>query len=265
MEKYEKGARFATPPAERLDTQAIGRGTTSPVRSLYRDETESSLGLASMLLLAPVNYFLASIVWTIEMARIMTLPEGAWIVLGFLLDGAGPRSGYDLQAQAARSVAHFWPLTKAHVYTALPRLEAAGYVISQHIQQSGVPDKRVYAPTEQGKVAFGIWLANADLGMAKLRHPLLVKTFFGGTLSRDNFSELLDRHETRCLTEIKRYKALIQGAEAATLLEKARFRMLAIRHGIISLEADLIWIVEARKALGLQECSCHTIFNPPAP
>ncbi|MEB0283995.1 PadR family transcriptional regulator [Sphingomonas sp. 10B4] len=180
----------------------------------------------------------------------INLPEGAWIVLGFLLDGAEPRSGYDLQAQAARSVAHFWPLTKAHVYTALPRLEAGGYVISTHVEQTGVPDKRVYAPTKEGEAAFRTWLTDTDLGMAKLRHPTLVKTFFGNNLSHDDFSALLDRHEARCLGGIERYTALIQSAEASPAAQEARFRLLAIRHGTLSLEADLKWIAEARKAVG---------------
>lgn len=171
-------------------------------------------------------------------------------MLGFLLDGAGARSGYDLQAQAARSVANFWPLTKAHVYTALPRLESAGYVISRHVEQTGVPDKRVYAPTNEGEGAFRTWLTDTDLGMPKLRHPTLVKTFFGNNLSHDDFSALLDRHEARCLSGIERYTALIQAAEAASDAREAGFRLLAIRHGILSLEADLKWTAEARKAVG---------------
>ena len=184
-----------------------------------------------------------------KVATGIDLPEGAWIVLGFLLDGAGPRSGYDLQAQAARSVAHFWPLTKAHVYTALPRLEAAGYVVSKHVEQTGVPDKRVYAPTKEGEKAFQTWLTDTDLGMAKLRHPTLVKTFFGNNLSHDDFSALLNRHEARCLSGIERYMALIQAAKSAPDAQAVRFRLLAIRHGILSLEADLRWISESRKAV----------------
>jgi DNA-binding PadR family transcriptional regulator len=182
-----------------------------------------------------------------ERANAPSLPEGAWIVLGFLLDGEGARSGYDLQAQAARSVADFWPVTKAHVYTALPRLEAAGFLTSQLVEQSGAPDKRIYTPTTEGAAAFARWLTDTDLGRAKLRHPILVKTFFGSALSPEVFADLLDRHEALCLSEIERYKALIEHAESIPMRRETRYRLLAIRHGIISLEAELAWIAEARK------------------
>lgn len=179
------------------------------------------------------------------------LPDGAWIVLGFLLDGAGPRSGYDLQAQAARSVANFWPLTKAHVYAALLRLEAAGLVSSTHVEQTGLPDKRVYSPTLAGEEAFGAWLNEADLGAPKLRHPLLVKIFFGGALKPETAVSVLNHHEARCRESLARLTGLIERAEASGRTKSARFRLLAIRHGVISLEAELAWIAETRDAFGV--------------
>lgn len=200
-----------------------------------------------------------------EVANVPSLPEGAWIVLGFLLDGEGARSGYDLQAQAARSVANFWPVTKAHVYTALPRLEAAGFLTSQHVEQSGAPDKRIYTPTAAGAAAFTAWLTDTDLGKTKLRHPILVKTFFGSALPPAVFTDLLDRHEAHCVAEIERYAALIERAESTPLMHETRYRILAIRHGILSLEAELTWITEARRlAVAASQQRIERLQNPHA-
>lgn len=192
---------------------------------------------------------MSSIVWTSKNASVLALPEGAWIVLGFLLDGAGPRSGYDLQAQAARSVAHFWPITKAHVYSALPRLESAGLVTSEHVEQIGVPDKRIFKPTPLGRSAFTQWLMDTDLGAAKLRHPLLVKIFFGSMLAPAALHDLLDRHEKQCRQGIAQFKSLIDAAKIAGSVEEKKFRLLTIRHGVASLEAELKWIISARKII----------------
>lgn len=192
-----------------------------------------------------------SLVWTNSLASEIDLPEGAWIVLGFLLDGEGPRSGYDLQAQAARSVAHFWPITKAHVYSALPKLERAGCVTSQKIEQASLPDKLSYAATEDGAKAFAGWLMDADLGSAKLRHPLLVKAFFGGSLPSNTLGDFLTRYEQQCLQKIAAFRALLsRPSEEAP--QNALFRQLSIRHGVIALEGDLAWIGEVRDTLKIK-------------
>lgn len=174
------------------------------------------------------------------------LPAGAWIVLGFLLDGSGPRAGYALQAQAARSVAQFWPVTKAHVYAALPRLEAAGLVTSELVEQTGAPDKRVYAATDAGRSGFTAWLGDADLGGATLRHPLLVKIFFGAALPPRLLAAMLAQQETRCREGIADYQRILARA-AAERSKSASYRRLAIRHGILALEAELAWIAEVQR------------------
>lgn len=191
------------------------------------------------------------------------LPVGAWIVLGFLLDGAGPRSGYDLQSQAARSVAHFWPITKAHVYSALPRLEAAGLVEGTAVAQQGLPDKRLFTGTQAGEQAFARWVATGNLGTGSLRSPMLVKTFFGGVLQPADMRAMLDRHEAACLVRLERFRQLEQRAQFQNN-HAARLRGLTIRHGILTLEAELTWIAEARLAFASDRRSAAIGHGDPA-
>ncbi len=174
---------------------------------------------------------------------------GGWLVLGLLMDPPA-RSGYDLQALAARSVAHFWPITKAHVYAELPRLEALGYVRGSAVRQSGVPDKRVYTPTPQGKAAFSRWLAEVDLGEPKLRHPLLVKVFFGAALPPAVLAAELDRHAAELSALRATYTTLLEQSAGGRRSRAATMRALTLRHGVRRIAADLAWLADVREAIG---------------
>ena len=176
------------------------------------------------------------------------LPTGAWIILGLLLDGGPARSGYDLQAQAARSVANFWPVTKAHVYAALPRLEAAGFVRSEAIVQLGSPDKKLHAATQNGRAAFSAWLNDTDLGNPTLRHPMLVRIFFGAALSKDALNDQLNIFESETRKVRASYAGLLDAIVQRGNGGVAVWRQLAILHGVRRLDADLEWIAEVRAA-----------------
>src|SRR5439155_2920920 len=52
------------------------------------------------------------------------LSPSAYAVLGLLAQQ--PSAGYELGARAATSIAHFWPLTRTHIYTELERLKGSG-------------------------------------------------------------------------------------------------------------------------------------------
>src|SRR6266511_3546714 len=71
------------------------------------------------------------------------LSPGAQAVLGLL--SRQPTSGYELGSTAERTIAHFWPITRAHIYAELARLEAAGLVTATEVSQQRRPDKRVYS------------------------------------------------------------------------------------------------------------------------
>lgn len=171
-------------------------------------------------------------------------PGGA-IVLGLLLDGHGARSGYDIQKQAAASVAHFWPVTKAHVYAELPKLEASGMVTSKAVTQTKSPNKKLYDVTHNGKAALREWLANVDLGEPKLRHPLLLCIFFAADMERSALISAIDTHQARTEATLDRYRQLY-GREPAMDQGQQRGRRLVLLHGVRRLEADLSWLGDVR-------------------
>jgi DNA-binding PadR family transcriptional regulator len=177
-----------------------------------------------------------------------TSAPGGWVALGLLVQDS-PQSGYDLTSLVSRSIGHFWPLTKAQIYAELPKLEASGFVVGEAVTQENLPDKRLYRATREGKKAFQAWLRTVQLGEARLRHPLLLKIWFGTFLDPEHLAAEIEA--ARGLFE-KRKEEFEKLHDRASRQESAqsrpdsalRMRKLAIRHAILRLEAEQRWLEE---------------------
>jgi PadR family transcriptional regulator, regulatory protein AphA len=167
------------------------------------------------------------------------LSPGAYAVLGLL--SREPTSGYELGSLAERTIAHFWPITRAHIYAELGRLEDAGLVTATEVSQRGRPDKRVYAITEQGERALDAWLETADLGDERRRHPLLLKVFFGDRMRPDRLAGLLAAERERYQALRERYLAVAAALEGDP---HAVMRRATVLYGVRCAEAQLAWLDE---------------------
>ncbi len=123
------------------------------------------------------------------------LSTGGYVVLGLLLDE--PASGWDLARKIDSSIAHFWPLTKAHVYAELPKIAGREWASAQEIAQSGAPDRRVYTATAAGRRAFRDWIAHVDLTDERGRQPLQLQLFFAAHADPAKLRQLLHTWEER--------------------------------------------------------------------
>lgn len=164
----------------------------------------------------------------------------AHVLLGLLLDE--PRSGYELAKVVERSVGHFWPITKAHVYVELPRLAEAGLAVGSRIVQSSLPDKMVFEATEAGAAAFAEWLETSDLGEPRLHHPLLLKLFFASRLPAPVVAALTATRRKEIGSVIANYEERL-----ATLPDASR--RLTLRYGILRLRAELEFLDEVEATL----------------
>ncbi len=124
-------------------------------------------------------------------ATTKVMSTGGYAVLGLLLDG--PVSGWDLAIAAGRSISHFWPVTRAHIYTELPKIAHRGWATSTSVAQRHSPDKRVYRATEAGRDAFRLWLATVDLTEERGRQPLQLQLFFAAHSTPEHTAALLDK------------------------------------------------------------------------
>ncbi len=167
------------------------------------------------------------------------LSPGAHAVLGLL--SREPTSGYELGSLAERTIAHFWPITRAHIYAELGRLEDAGLVTATEVAQRGRPDKRVYAITEAGDRTLDEWLASADLGDERRRNPLLLKVFFGDRMTPERLASLLAAERAHCEANRARYAAVAAALEGDP---HAVMRRATVLYGVRCAEAQLAWIDE---------------------
>jgi DNA-binding PadR family transcriptional regulator len=178
------------------------------------------------------------------------LSPGAHAVLGLL--SREPTSGYELGSLAERTIAHFWPITRAHIYAELGRLEDAGLVTATEVAQRGRPDKRVYTITQAGERALDAWLASADLGHERRRNPLLLKVYFGDRMPADRLAALLADERARCQANRAHYAALAAALEGDP---HAVMRRATVLYGARCAEAQLAWLDEVEPMLALTDRS----------
>lgn len=77
------------------------------------------------------------------------------ILLGMLRT---PASGYDLKAEFAASISHFWAAELSQIYPMLQRLEKRGLLSSKSEPSDRGPPRKVYALTKAGRVELRAWL-----------------------------------------------------------------------------------------------------------
>ena len=72
-----------------------------------------------------------------------------------------PRHGYELRAafEAVIGGQANWDVKPGQVYTTLARLEEAGLVVQEGVEQDGGPEKRIFAITNDGRSELAAWMA----------------------------------------------------------------------------------------------------------
>ncbi len=77
------------------------------------------------------------------------------ILLGMLRT---PASGYDLKAEFAASISHFWAAELSQIYPMLQRLEKRGLLASKTEPSKRGPPRKVYSLTRAGRAELRAWL-----------------------------------------------------------------------------------------------------------
>jgi len=175
------------------------------------------------------------------------LTPSSFAILGLLT--LGPRSGYELGSLAERTVQHFWPMTRPHIYTELSKLERFGHVTSVEVEQRGAPDKRVYSITERGERELDAWLADTDPEVQRPRHPLLIKLFFANRLEAGAVRPLLASYRAVLEARKSTYAALAAGVMPGQQWPDNHYFRLTARFGQRRMEADLAWLDEVEAVL----------------
>ena len=164
-------------------------------------------------------------------------------VLGLLAQR--PRHGYELRAafEAVMGGQENWDLKPAQIYTTVARLQSAGLIAEERVEQDAGPEKRIYALTPQGSQALHEWLADGIV-QAHQRDELFAKLMISLVSGAADPFEVLSIQRTFLYRELHGITAQRIAADPASELAK----ILLLDKAAMHLEADLRWLemTEAR-------------------
>jgi DNA-binding PadR family transcriptional regulator len=164
-------------------------------------------------------------------------------VLGLLAQR--PRHGYELRAafEALAGGQENWELKPAQVYTTLLRMQQAGLVVEQAVEQDGGPEKRIYAITPEGIKTLEEWFTEGtspEHQRDEFFMKLMVALLSGAT----------DPYRLINTQRMFLYRQLhtITGQRTRTDPTKELAKILLLDKAAMRLDADLRWLdmTEAR-------------------
>jgi DNA-binding PadR family transcriptional regulator len=164
-----------------------------------------------------------------------------FVLLG-LLD-AEPRYGYELKAVFETFLGGTWPLNIGQVYTTLARLEKDGLVEAEVVPQDLLPDRKVYALTDEGRAELDAWATAPARGPVRLRDEFFLKIAV---------RSLTDTAAAAALIHAQRAAHLDALAELSSAQDDAGLHpstALLLEGAMLRLEADLKWLDVAESRL----------------
>lgn len=158
-------------------------------------------------------------------------------ILGLLAQH--PRHGYELRAafEALVGGEDVWEVKPAQIYTTLTRLEEAGLVCQEGVEQDGGPEKRIYTLTPQGESELQVWF-NAGISGGHERDEFFVKLML--SLATENIDpyRVIQSQRSWLYQELHYYTQ--RRSQANPKVELAQ--ILLLDKTIMHLEADLRWL-----------------------
>jgi DNA-binding PadR family transcriptional regulator len=164
------------------------------------------------------------------MAERLNATAGA--LLGLLRNG--PRSGYDLVAEAEIVIGGFWTLTRSQVYRELANLADRGLLKRGQV---GPRDRQPFGLTPKGRAAFRDWVNTAP-EPENLRIPLLLRLTFADAIDPEQLRGTIVRHRAVHAQRLKQYRSLDRELELGGIPDGQR---MTLAYGISYETAVLGW------------------------
>lgn len=168
----------------------------------------------------------------------------AHAILVSLLDC--PSSGYDLAKRFDGSVGFFWDASHQQIYRELGKLENAGTITAETIQQDTRPNKKLYSITAAGKTLLADWMRTPS-ALSPLKDDLLVKLFGGYLVEPAVILQELRQHRKLHQTRLVEYQAIEERffPDIEALTPQQTYQYLTLRNGIQYEQGWLKWCDEA--------------------
>lgn len=156
----------------------------------------------------------------------------AGALLGLLR--GGPRSGYDLIAEADKVIGGFWTVTRSQVYRELADLAERGLIARG---QTGPRDRQPYEITTAGREAFRDWV-NTPPEPENLRIPLLLRLTFAEEVDPERLRRTIADHRAVHTGRLEEYRRLDRDLAAGGVPAEQR---VTLAYGIAHETAVLEW------------------------
>jgi PadR family transcriptional regulator, regulatory protein AphA len=163
-------------------------------------------------------------------------------VLGFLF--RGPAHGYDLCREMRERLGEVWRLRTSHIYALLAGLEKDGLVRHERVDQETRPAKKVFSITDEGRLAFLVWVRSPVTNVRDIRLDFLAKLYFSRFDSPTALVDLIANQLSVCRSNIKRLTN-------SRLLCKTDTERAALDYRLAMLSAVEAWLI------GLSEPQHH--------
>ncbi len=169
-------------------------------------------------------------------------------MLGFI--DMMPMSGYDLKKLFDSSVKFYWTATHSQIYRTLNELKNDDLVKVELIQQTDLPNKKMYHITEKGKEELLSWIVTTN-DLPPVRHKLLVQLSWADRLPTGQIIELLQNYADILNDRLALYKSS-EHQVVLTMGRTDREKLLwqsTLDNGIMTYEAELKWTLKTIKKL----------------
>jgi DNA-binding PadR family transcriptional regulator len=155
-----------------------------------------------------------------------------------------PAHGYELKTRLEQMLGDAYPSPNiGQVYLTLQRLEKAGLVRSQDVEQATRPNKRVYEITPAGRETVAEWL-DAPSDEPRVRDDFFMKLALGPLTGDIDRLGLINRQRRYYLSQMRSLSSL-----AAENNDSDPIARLLIEGALLHVQADLDWLERCQEEL----------------
>ena len=174
-----------------------------------------------------------------------------YVLLGFLAEQ--PRHGYDLKHTYDARFPKAKPMAFGQVYATLGRLERDGLAFAQSSDQSGGPERTVYATTLEGRAQLENWLATVETPAPHVNSTLLAKMTVALLVADVETASAYITDQVSAHMARMRELTAVKADERSSLAD-----VIAADYAINHLDADLRWLRTALDRVSDLHREVHT-------
>lgn len=150
----------------------------------------------------------------------------------------GPKHGLLLKEEFEAIFGDVWPpVNVGQIYTTLQRLQEAGLVDGEEVEQQGRRNKVIYRLTGAGLEELAGWFEN-EPGPTRFRDEFFLKLVMASRTGRADPFEIIDRRRAAYMMELRSLDAATDAAEKTD----SGVGMLLAEGAALRLQADLKWL-----------------------